>query len=158
MQIVISNRFRSFYRPYGTYDSEVLEGTGSLDVLQGLLQVGELSLDLALGLLGVLNSLGLEGVDGLDLAANVVGSGLEGLEVVLDLVDDGLVLQDAAVVGEVDGLGLLGQDLDLAAGVVVALLEGLERSGGLAAEAERGRNLGPVDLESGAALCRGASR
>lgn len=42
---------------------------------------------------------------------------------VLDLVDDGLVLQDAAVVGEVDGLGLLGQDLDLAAGVIVALLE-----------------------------------
>jgi hypothetical protein len=58
--------------------------------------------------------------------------------VVLDLVDDGLVLQDAAVVGEVDGLGLLGQELDLAAGVVVALLEVLERSGGLAAKAERG--------------------
>jgi hypothetical protein len=55
-------------------------------------------------------------------------------------------------VGEVDGLGLLGQDLDLAAGVVVALLEVLERSSGLAAKAERGRNLGPVDLESGAAL------
>jgi hypothetical protein len=104
-------------------DSEVLEGTGSLDVLQGLLQVGELGLDLALGGLGVLNSLGLEGVNGLELAGNVVGSGLEGLEVVLDLVDDSLVLQDTAVVGEIDGLGLLGKDLDLAAGVIVALLE-----------------------------------
>jgi hypothetical protein len=43
--------------------------------------------------------------------------------VVLDLVDDSLVLQDTAVVGEIDGLGLLGKDLDLAAGVIVALLE-----------------------------------
>ena len=73
---------------------------------------------------------------------------------VLDLVNDGLVLQDAAVVGKVDGLGLLGQDLNLAAGVVVALLEGLQRGGGLAAEAEGGRDLGPVDLKCGAALFR----
>jgi hypothetical protein len=74
--------------------------------------------------------------------------------VVLDLVDDGLVLEDTAVVGEVNGLGLLGQDLDLAAGIIVALLERLKRGGSLAAEAEGGRNLGPVELESGAALFR----
>lgn len=73
---------------------------------------------------------------------------------VLDLVDDGLVLEDTAVVGEVDGLGLLGQDLDLAAGIIVALLERLQRGGSLAAEAEGGRNLGPVELECGAALFR----
>ena len=135
-----------------TYDSEVLEGTGSLDVLQGLLQVLQLGLNLALSSLGVLNSLGLEGIDGLQLAVDIVGSGLEGLEVVLNLVDDGLVLQDTAVVAEVNGLGLLGQGLDLAAGLVVALLEGVEGGGGLTAEAERGRHLGPVDLGSGAAL------
>lgn len=137
-----------------TYHGEVFEGTGGLDVLQGLLQVDELSVDLALGLLGVLDGLGLESIDGLQLAADIVGGGLEALEVVLDLVNDGLVLEDAAVVGKVDGLGLLGQDLDLAAGVVVALLEGLQRGGGLAAEAEGGRDLGPVDLECGAALFR----
>lgn len=138
-----------------TYHSEVLEGTGSLDVLQGLLQVDQLSLDLALGLLSVLHSLGLEGVDGLQLAVDIVGGGLETLEVVLDLVDDGLVLEHVAVVGKVDGLRLLGKDLDLAAGVVIALLESLERAGGLAAETERGRHLGPVDLDSGAALLVG---
>lgn len=71
---------------------------------------------------------------------------------VLDLIDDGLVLQDLAVVREVDGLGLLGKKLDLTAGVIVALLEGLQRGGGLTAEAEGGGHLGPVDLESGAAL------
>ena len=38
---------------------------------------------------------------------------------------------------EINGLALLGQLLDAAAGVVVALLEGLERAGGTAAEAER---------------------
>ena len=135
-----------------TYDSEVLEGTGSLDVLQSLLQVHQLGVNLALSLLSVGNGLGLEGVNGLKLAGNVVGGRLEVLEVVLDLVDDGLVLQDLAVVREVDGLGLLGENLDLAAGVIVALLEGLERSGGLTAEAEGGGHLGPVDLESGAAL------
>lgn len=74
---------------------------------------------------------------------------------VLDLVDDGLVLQDTAVVAEVNGLGLLGQDGDLAASLVVALLEGLEGSSGLTAEAERARDLGPVDLGSGAALFSG---
>lgn len=137
-----------------TYHGEVLEGTGGLDVLQGLLQVDELSVDLALGLLGVLDGLGLEGIDGLQLAADIVRSRLEALEVVLDLVNDGLVLEDAAVVGKVDGLGLLGQDLDLAAGVIVALLEGLQRGGGLAAEAEGGRDLDPIDLECGAALFR----
>lgn len=121
-----------------TYDSEVLEGTSGLDVLQGLLQVLQLGLNLTLGSLGVLNSLGLEGVNGLQLAADIVGNGLEGLEVVLELVDDGLVLQDAAVVAEVNGLGLLGQDLNLAASLVAALLESLEGGGGLAAEAEGG--------------------
>jgi len=57
-------------------------------------------------------------------------------------------------VGEVDGLGLLGQDLDLAAGVIVALLEGLEGGGGVATEAELLANLGPVELEGCAALLR----
>ena len=137
-----------------TYHGEVLEGAGSLNVLQGLLEVDQLGIDLALGLLGVLDGLGLKGIDGLQLAADIVRGGLEALEVVLDLVDDSLVLQDTTVVGEVNGLGLLRQDLDLAAGIVVALLEGLQRGGGLAAEAEGGRNLGPVDLESGTALFR----
>jgi hypothetical protein len=57
-------------------------------------------------------------------------------------------------VGEVDGLGLLGQDLDLAAGVIVALLEGLKGGGGVATEAELLANLGPVELEGCAALLR----
>jgi hypothetical protein len=135
-----------------THDSEVLERTSSLDVLKSLLEVNQLRVDLALSLLSVLNSLGLESIDSLELAGNVVRGGLEVLEVVLDLVDDGLVLQHLAVVGEVDRLRLLGEDLDLAAGVVVALLEGLKRGGGLAAEAEGGGHLCPVDLESGAAL------
>lgn len=138
-----------------TYDSEILEGTGSLDVFEGLLEVDKLGLNLALGLLGVLDGLGLEGVDGLQLAADVVGSGLEGLEVVLDLVDNSLVLEGLAVVGEVDGLGLLGQDLDLAAGIIVALLESLQGGGGLAAQTKGAGHLGPVDLESGAALLFG---
>jgi hypothetical protein len=72
--------------------------------------------------------------------------------VVLDLVDDGLVLQGLAVVREVDGLGLLGENSNLAAGIVVTLLESLQRRSGLAAKAQRAGDLGPVDFESGATL------
>lgn len=71
---------------------------------------------------------------------------------VLDLVNDGLVLEGLAVVREVDGLGLFGQNGHFAAGIVVALLEGLEGCCGLAAKAERAGDFGPVDFESGATL------
>lgn len=71
---------------------------------------------------------------------------------VLNLVDDGLVLQRLAVVGEVDSLRLFREYSDFAAGIVIALLEGLEGCCGLAAKAERAGDLGPVDLESGATL------
>lgn len=135
-----------------TYHCELLERPGSLDVLQGSLEVLELQVDLLLGGLGVLDSLDLEGVDGLELAVQVVRRGLELLEALLDLIDDGSVLEDAAVLGEVDGGGLLGQDLDLSAGVLVARLEGLQGGDGLAAETERLGDLGPVELEGGAAL------
>lgn len=60
--------------------------------------------------------------------------------------------------GEVDLLGLLGQDLDLAARIIVALLEGLEGLGGGATEAEFGAQVGPVDLGGGAALNGSVSR
>lgn len=70
----------------------------------------------------------------------------------LEVVDNGLVLQDLAVVREVDLLGLLGKSLEFAAGFVVAFLEGLEGGRRLAAEAEGAGDLDPVDFESGAAL------
>ena len=141
-----------------THHSEVLERPGGLDVLKSLLKVLELSVDLGLGLLGALDSLGLVGLDGLDLAVDVVLLDLESVELLLDVVDDGSVLQDGAVVGEVDLLGLLGKDLDLAARVIVALLEGLEGLGCGATEAEFGAQVGPVDLGGGAALDGGVSR
>ena len=53
---------------------------------------------------------------------------------------------------EVDVLGLLGEDSDLAAGVIVALLERLEGSGGVSLETELLGQLGPVELEGCAAL------
>lgn len=145
-------RTRSFPTPANTHHSEVLERPGGLDVLEGLLQVLQLGVDLALGLLGALDGLGLVGLNGLDLAADVVLLDLEAVELLLDVVDDGGVLEHAAVVREVDLLRLLGQDLNLAARVVVALLEGLQGLGGGAAEAEFGAQVGPVDLGGGAAL------
>lgn len=135
-------------------DGKVVERPGVLDVLQCLLEVGELLVDDGLGLLGALDGLGLESLDGLDLPVYVVGLGLVGAELLLDVVDDGLVLEDGAVVGEVDGLGLLGEDGDLAAGVIVALLERLEGGSGVATEAELLAKLGPVELEGCAALLR----
>jgi hypothetical protein len=106
-------------------DSEVLEWSGLLDVLEGSGEVLELEVDGLLGGLGVLDGLSLEGVDGLQLSADIVGDGLEGVESLLDLIDDSLVLEDGSVLGEIDGGGLLRELLNLAADVLVALLEGL---------------------------------
>lgn len=130
-----------------TYDSEILERPGLLDVLERLVEVLELHVHLVLSRLGVLHGLDLEGLNGLELPVDVVRGGLEGGEALLDLVDDGLVLQHGAVVREVNLGGLLLEGLELAAGVVIALLEGVERGDGLAAEAERGGDLRPVELE-----------
>lgn len=147
-----ARRISSFPTPAYTHHSEVLERPGSLDVLEGLLQILQLGVNLALGLLGALDGLGFVGLDGLDLTADVVLLDLEAVELLLDVVDDGGVLEDGAIVREVDLLGLLRQDLNLTARVVVALLEGLQGLGGGATEAEFGAQVGPVDLRGGAAL------
>lgn len=118
-----------------THHSEVLKRSRSLDVLERLLQILQLLINLALGLLSSLDGLRLECLDRLDLPVDVVLLRGEGVELLLEVVDDGLVLEDAAVVAEVDGLRLLGQQLHLAAGVVVALLEGYEGVGGVAFQA-----------------------
>ena len=57
------------------------------------------------------------------MPAYVVCLRFECVELLLDVVDDGLVLEDAAIVLEVDGLRLLGEDGYFAARIVVALLE-----------------------------------
>lgn len=136
----------------GTYDGKFIKRPGSLDIFQSLLQVHQLRLNATLGLFGRLDSLSLKGVDSLELAGNIVGGRLKGLEVVLDLVNDGLVLERLAVVREVDRLGLLRENSHFAAGIVVALLEGLEGCCGLAAKTEGAGDFGPVDFESGATL------
>lgn len=130
-----------------TYHGELVEWTSGLDVCQSLLQILQLSVDLALGLLGTLHGLRLECLNGLDLSLDIVLLWLESVELLLDVVDHVLVLEDAAVLGEVDGLGLLGKDLDAAARIVVALLEVGERGGGVASETEFGAKVGPVDFE-----------
>jgi hypothetical protein len=135
-----------------TYHSEILKRPSLLNVPQRLLQILQLLINHGLGVLRALDSLGLERLDGLDLAAHVVRGRLEGLELLLDLVDDGRVLERAAVSGEVDRLRQLRQLLNLAAGVIVALLEGDEGVGCIAAQAELAGQLGPVELESCASL------
>ena len=70
----------------------------------------------------------------------------------LDFIDHGLVLEDGAVVCEVDFGWLLGELLDSAAGVFVALLEGLEGGSGLASETKGLGDFDPVELECCAAL------
>ena len=138
-----------------TYNGEVSEWPGILDVLQGLLEIAQLLVDDGLGLLCALDGLGLESLNGLDLPSYVVRLGLECVELLLNVVDDGLVLEDTAVIGEVNGLRLLREDGNLAARIVVALLEGLEGGGGLTLETKLRSELGPVELEGSAALWEG---
>jgi hypothetical protein len=135
-----------------TYHCELIKRPRVLNVGQSLLQVRQLLINHNLRLLRALHSLGLESLNSLDLPVYIICGGLEGREALLDFVDDGGVLEVGAVVREVDGLGLLGEDGDLAARIVVALLEVLEGRGRVAFETELGGQLGPVELEGGAAL------
>lgn len=132
-----------------------MQRSRSLNLRKGLLQLLQLRNNISLRLLSTLKRLSLERLNGLELSVQVESSGLEGLELSLDLVDDGLVAQDGAVVREVDGLGKLGESLEFTAGIVVALLEGLEGGGGLAAEGEGAGHFGPVEFGGGAALFEG---
>lgn len=141
-----------------TYHSQVVEWPSLLNVLQCLLQILQLGIDNCLGLLRSLDSLALKGLDGLELPLQVVRGRLERAELLLDVVDDGLVLQDAAVMGEVDGLRLLGEQLNFATGIIVALLESLQGGGGAAFEAELAGKFRPVEFEGGAALQRASLR
>jgi len=68
--------------------------------------------------------------------------------VLLDLVDDGLVLQDGAVVCKVELGWLIGQHLNPTAGILIALLKSLERGGGLTSQAKGAGYFRPVELES----------
>ena len=117
-----------------TYHSEILKRPGRLNVLQRCLQITDLRIDSALGLLRALHSLCLESLDGLDLPAHIVLLDLEAVDLLLNIVDDGGVLEEGAVVGEVDFLGLFGEKLNPAARVVVALFECDEGVGGAATE------------------------
>ena len=99
-------------------------------------------------------SLVLDSLDGLDLGLDVVGGGLEGLEGLLDLVNDGLVLEDLAVVGKVDGGLLLLKISQDTAGLLVAFAERAQGGNGLGLEAEGGGQLGPVNVGS-SRLCDG---
>ncbi len=67
-------------------------------------------------------------------------------------VDNGLVLERRAVVAEVHGLRLLGELLEPAAGIFIALLEGVKGGDSLTAEPEVGSDCLPVKLESCATL------
>lgn len=142
----------SFLSASHTHHSEVFEWASRLNVLESLLQVPQFRINLALGLFRALHGLSLECLNGLDLPLDIVLLWLESIELLLDVGNDVLVLQEAAVLGEVDGLGLLGEDLDLAARVIVALLEVGERLGGVASQTELAAQVGPVDFEGSRTL------
>lgn len=136
-------------------NGEVLERTRLLDVVQRSLEVPELLVNLLGSLLGAYdlcfqtvtpisptiprrfingkntNGLGFERFDGLDVSADVVCHGLERLENALSLIDDSLVLNQRAVLGDVDGGGLGGQLVVDTESLGVSLAESLEGCNGL---------------------------
>lgn len=129
-----------------THNSQILKWPRRLDILQRLLQLPQLPIHPPLRLLRALHSLHLKRLNGLDLPSHIVRGRLERLEVSLDLVDDGRVAERAAVVLEVDGLGLRAEQVHLAARVIVALLEGLQGRCRLPFETEGGGDFGPVEF------------
>jgi hypothetical protein len=136
-------------------NGELVERSGTLNVLESLCELPQLSINLNLRLLSILDSLSLEGLDALELGLEINGVWLEGVERGLDLVNNGLVLEDVAVLREIEGCWELFELGELPAGVFVALLEGREGGGSVALEAEGGGHLSPFNFESGATLWKG---
>lgn len=172
-------RERTWAKQVATH-GKLLEWSGILDVGKGGLELLELGINLLLGLLGFFNlvassrsaesptpdtnrthSLGLKGLDSLNGRGNVVCHRLEVFEQLLRLVDDGLVLQDGAVMGKVNGCRLVGIVVGQSLGIGVTLAEGLEGGNGFCsrysvvlaygrlelptfAESQRGVNTGEV--------------
>lgn len=129
-------------------DGKLVERSGGLNVLQSLFQVGQFLLDKLSGFLSILQSLSLESLNGLNLLGDVVRNGLEGLESGFDLVNDILVLQNAAVVSKVDLTCSRRQFEELLAGIVITLAESLKGRHGGTSETEGRNDLGPIDLNS----------
>lgn len=142
--------------------SEVLEGSCVFDVGKGGLEILQFGIDLRRGLLRRLNlargkqlvstmnptkrssltyRLRLESVYRLQLSVDIVRDRLEALEEFFSLVDDLLVLQNVAVLGEVDGGGLAGGLRVEALSVGVALAESLKRRNGLCWRATGGNKI-----------------
>jgi hypothetical protein len=122
--------------PRVTYDSQVLKRPSLLNIPEGLVQIHQLFINKALGLLRALHGLQLKGINSFDLPFDIISDWLERLEMLFNLVDDSRVLQHALVVCKVHILGVFAQLLDLAAGIIVPFLECDESIGGAAFEAE----------------------
>ena len=135
-----------------TYNSQLIKRPRRLDILQRLRQRLHLMIHPPLRLLRALHRLSLKRLNRFQLPAYIIRHGLEGFEMLFDFIDHGAVGERGSVFGKVDGLRLLVQGGEFAAGVVVALFEGLEGGCGAAFEAEGGGNSGPVDFGCGGAL------
>ncbi len=135
-----------------TYNSQLIKRPRRLNILQRLRQRLHLMIHPPLRLLRALHRLSLKRLDGFQLPAHIIRHRLEGFEMLFDFINHGAVVERGSVFGEVDRLRLLVQGGEFAAGVVVALFEGLEGRCGAAFQAEGGGDSGPVDFGCGGAL------
>lgn len=76
-------------------------------------------------------SLGLEGLNRLNLSGNIVCHRLELFQGLLSLIDNGLVLENRAVVVKIDGGGGIAINMRQTLGLAVTLAESLEGGDGL---------------------------
>ena len=100
----LENEVRDFH--LCTHNSQILQRSRRLNVIQRLLQFPQFLIHPPLRLLRALHSLHFKRLNGFDLSIHIVRSRFEGLDVSFDLVDDPSVAEGAAVTLEVDGLGL----------------------------------------------------
>jgi len=124
---------------------QLIEGTGLLDVGKSRLELLQLDVNLCLSLLSLGNRLGLEGLNSFNVGVDIISNGLEVRHKLLDLVNDGLVLENGSVVGKVDGGGLGGERMLQTLSLAVPLAEGLEGGDGLLSETERGVEASEID-------------
>lgn len=129
----------------GTY-TQIIGQPRLINVLDRLIQINKLFGNLLLRLLGILDGLGLKlvnpGKDGRDIISNR----LERFGRLFNLINDTLVLQDGAVVCEIDGFARGTEMIEFGVGVDIAFSEGGEGRGCLWSQRKGGCKSVPVDF------------
>ena len=126
--------------------TQFLRLPGLFNILNRLLQILHLLDNFLLCFLSTLHRLDLKLFNPRQNSTDVIRNRLKRLCGLLNFVNDGRVLEDGTVIGQVDGGARRLELVEFVVGVDVAFAEGGEGGGCVGSEGQRRGEFGPVDL------------